>query len=916
MEILISGEITMQSKKKNVLLLCASFLLPCLIITAALAALKVTPFGDNMLLFGDSYYYDSPWLSYLATIFTGEHSIYYSFSDGIGSNIAYSSSLHVFNPNMILFYFAGWDYIPQAFTVAVILNTSLCGLTMYIFLAGILGHKLSNLIFSTSYALMGFMVLNNYNLLFHIGPAMLPLMTYGLVSLIKDKKILLYILSIAYTIISGFQMGFIICMASLFFFVAYMYIYNESLEGNRKNILIRYGVSSLAAGFLGAVIWIPAFFSCKGRTSLTELGDFTLDENGPILQMAAKLFSGASSTSQIINGYPVIFCGILPIILTILYYMNKNISKREKIGISALLLIYGLSFYIKAFQTIFQGFTKNIWFNHRQSFIFSFLMIYIAVREFEHLEEIEIADIKKSFVILIISMLLIFSVSYEFISGGNAVVDIAILLVIGGGFLFYKKHPERADKKSLILLVLICVSLQLYINYYTSEHKILSAWGKSVNEFQQDIIERQPLVNAVQTSDNGFYRMEIEDQMMETIGHDAAMFHYNGVGHATYSPFFTTLGLQKMGLGRHDEKSNSYEVGVNAATDSLLGIKYLISPRDLTEEKNYERMIGLLDNELYKNPYALDILILSNNEIDNVSIEDEKDIFFIQNNIWKSMTGESEDIFIKEEEYSVSVHNRTENMELDSSDKEEFLEEMGITGSDDTLLGSNLLDAEAGNENRLEESGSAEGREAAPASSEKDEYGNEIWPNESYIEVTFEASRDGAIYMYDSAAMDEQYGSQSDAIKYLGIHKKGDTVKGRLYFDTEINRMFLGLTLKELCIYYEDMETLRNYSAILQGRESTITKISDINIEGSVKADTDKTLLFTIPYDEGWKLKVDGEPAITEKTADLFLSAKVTAGEHTYELKYDVPGLTLGICLSIAAFINTCVLVFFFRNKN
>lgn len=866
-------------RKKYILLVIASFILPGLIATAVLAALHVTPFGDKMLLFGDSYSYYAPWLSYFTSVLKGEHSMYYSFSDGIGANIALMDSTQLFHPVSIFFLLGGWDYMPQAFSAAIIFDTALCGFTMFICLSGILGKKETNIIFSTSYALMGYMVAYNYNPLFHMGVAFLPLMTLGLVKLIEEKRIALYVISIAYTVISGFQMGFIVCMASLFFFVAYIYIKNKELLGHRREIIIRYSVASVTGGLLGAVVWIPALLSCTDRISGTNLEEFTFVDNGPIMQMAAKLFSGADSTSQIINGYPVIFCGIFTVLLAILYFMNKEISKREKTAAAVVLVIYTLSFYIKAFKAVFQGFASNTWFNHRQSFVFSFVLLVMAAREISYIYEIDLNVLKKASIILLMSALIIFSSNYEFITGGNVVADLLILSLIMGGCVFYRIHPERSDKLSLVLIMLLCVSLQLYVNYYTSEKKILDEWAKvGVSEFNKEILERQPLISALQSSDTSMYRMEIENQMTRDMGQDPFLFHYNGVGHATYSSFTVAKMLQKLGINWHAQKANSYDSGVTAATDSLLGLKYIITKRDLEKEKKYEKLLNTADYAIYKNPNALDLLIVSQDGIRDVSIEDEKDIFKIQNNIWKAMTGEDKDVFVIEENFDVSVHNSTESIALESEEIDGFLNEM-----------QRYIETEKEDDKLAKENDEPE----------TDDNGINKFPGASYIEISFPAARDGAVYMYDSAAIVEDYGSSEDFLKYIGTYHKGELVTGRLYFDELVTRAFLAMTIDGLYVYYADNSVLEEYSEMLNNRSSSITRLSDTRLIGDVVIDDSQLMLFTIPYKKGWRLSINGDDIETFKSADLFLSAKVPKGEHSFELRYVVPGLFQGRIISV-----------------
>ena len=164
-----------------------AFLLPLLISCAAFAALKITPFGNQSLVVGDADGYYVNWISSFVRMLHGEHSFFYSFSKGAGGNMTSLTSLYLLSPYMIIFFFAGPEQMAVAFSVAVIFMASLTGLFMYLLLRDVYGYILSNLIFSTSYALIGFSVVNNYNIPFSVGPLMLPLVMLGLRKILKDK---------------------------------------------------------------------------------------------------------------------------------------------------------------------------------------------------------------------------------------------------------------------------------------------------------------------------------------------------------------------------------------------------------------------------------------------------------------------------------------------------------------------------------------------------------------------------------------------------------------------------------------------------------------------------------------------------------------------------------------------------------
>ena len=89
-----------------------------------------------------------------------------------------------------------------------------------------------------------------------------------------------------------------------------------------------------------------------------------------------------------------------------------------------------------------------------------------------------------------------------------------------------------------------------------------------------------------------------------------------------------------------------------------------------------------------------------------------------------------------------------------------------------------------------------------------------------------------------------------------------------------------------------------------------MTDYSSNSLEGTVDASANQTLFLSIPYDSGWKVKVDGKEVKTCRIGDAFLGVKVPSGEHTVSLKYTPPGFSIGWKVSLAAAIIFIVLCF------
>ena len=91
-----------------------------------------------------------------------------------------------------------------------------------------------------------------------------------------------------------------------------------------------------------------------------------------------------------------------------------------------------------------------------------------------------------------------------------------------------------------------------------------------------------------------------------------------------------------------------------------------------------------------------------------------------------------------------------------------------------------------------------------------------------------------------------------------------------------------------------------------------IDSYKSTQIKGHVKSDKDGMLFFTIPYDKGWSVYIDGNKVDTYKTLTSFTGTDISAGEHQVELKYMPSGFVLGIIISIISwlvFVIVCFIV-------
>ena len=107
-----------------------------------------------------------------------------------------------------------------------------------------------------------------------------------------------------------------------------------------------------------------------------------------------------------------------------------------------------------------------------------------------------------------------------------------------------------------------------------------------------------------------------------------------------------------------------------------------------------------------------------------------------------------------------------------------------------------------------------------------------------------------------------------------------------------------------------DQEVFEEFKQTAAEQAFTVMDYSSNSLEGTVDASDNQTLFLSIPYDFGWKVKVDGKEVKTCRIGDAFLGVKVPSGEHTVSLKYTPPGFSIGWKVSLVAAIIFIVLCF------
>ena len=167
--------------------------------------------------------------------------------------------------------------------------------------------------------------------------------------------------------------------------------------------------------------------------------------------------------------------------------------------------------------------------------------------------------------------------------------------------------------------------------------------------------------------------------------------------------------------------------------------------------------------------------------------------------------------------------------------------------------------------------------------------GFDIWENQYFIPMGF---------CYDSYITREEYDQVPEDDRNLLLLKTMvlDDKQALRYGD--ILNHFEGLNSVSYTEsgYFADCLARRSMSCSSFERDNS-------GFTATIQADKDRLVFFSVPYESGWSATVNGEPAQIEQVNVGFMAVRVPAGENTIRFDYETPGLKLGACVTVGAFL-------------
>lgn len=827
--------------KSTVLLL--SFFVPALLMAAVFAVCGLVPFGNRTLGVMDMPHQYIGFLASLRDILTGDASLLYLPSMCLGGNMLGLAAYYLTSPLNLLTCLFPRESLYTAVSLLYFLRVGLCGLTMCIYAGRRRSYGARCLIPALAYAFMAYMTAYSINYLWQDCVILLPLIALGIFRLAENRRPFLYILSLGGALALNFYIGYILCLFSVLFFLAEFLSRSRADRPHPGRTLVSFACSSLAAGGLAAVILFPAFLSLSGGKAEFSLASLTLATKFDPVALLSKLYPGAFVYEELMpDGLPQIFCGTVTTVLVILYFINPRIPRRRRLITGGLMLALAVSFWISALNLIWHGFNNPNWYNYRYSFLLGFLMA--AAADHELLELRGSRSPRRVFlpVLLIcaVSLLVFVGRTYDYVSWHSAAAAILIAAAVSG-MIFAGLRAGRRLCVWLAAVILLLHAGELATNAGITMRS-LTAQAVTEDAFAEYVEQKSGAFALIDHGEE--YTRTESPECFDQNRCEPMLFGYDGLSHYGSTISQNSLDfLDRMGFDRYTDLWATYGSGVTASADTILGVRHIVGTAD---GKNYTPVGETGEYTVWENELALPIGWTADAAItDSITASDS---FSYINALYAAAAPEiTAEPFL----YADAGTPVFENCTVDGN--------RCLAGSDGTP--SVVWQVTAAADGPL--------------------YGEFDIPDFPGVILssngTFRA-------VYASA--------QTNGTVYLGDYKAGETVEIRLQF-------FSDITLNGAVFATEDHDALTVCAEALAEGGCSLTRLSASHYTGSfTTGDGDGYLVFTIPFDTGWSIRLDGVSAQPEQVQDCLMALPVTAGKHTVELRYIPAGLIAGAVIT------------------
>ena len=858
-----------------------AFVLPVVGMLIVMLIRGCTPFGDNSMLYSDMYHQYYPFFKAFRSMLRKGESLLYTWDVGLGMDYLGLYSYYLASPLNWLSVLVPESILLEFYSLLMPVKLGLASLFFAIFLNRIFGkYDFSICAFGGFYGLCAWALGFQWNIMWLDTFALLPLVVLGAVALLQDNKFVLYTVTLFLSIYSNYYVGFFTCVFVLLLFVCYQICRCRSVKDFFADLLRIALFSAIAIG-MTAILSLPTLAALQ--TTQSSVNQFPTEFRLNIAsehtwkglldamrQVAGNMSGGLEPNFK--EGLPNIYSGVGSMMLMFLYLFAKDVKLRDKFCGVTLLLFFNVSFIIRQLDYIWHGFHFTNMIPYRFSFLYSFVVLYMAYRAWTIREkfspwQIILAGILTAGIMACSDK----RTEIAFLAYNLGFLTLYVVAMLYGQI--REKLPEDADEAQIkriksarkrrtsdaataifgVMILELAMNLTNFGYYFTVTN--VSNYPKGTESSASMI---RYMIND-REEDTLFFRAETTHS--QTLN-DGALNGYNGISTFTSSANVkTTEFMRALGYGAKNTYNRYCYEEASPVSDLLLGIKYMIERDGKDKQSAYYDYVHQFGNTaIYQNSAYLPLAFLAERELADVDFFGNTGVFRLQNQIFSSATGVEGDVW----RTLGGDHLTIEGVDVTVQDSNSS----GYCSYSDGLENSSVIYTYTVNHNGFM-------------------CVNLNLPKRNRVYI----SRNGTELYSETMSLEQMLA--------VGDVEVGDVVTVRMTCKAnETGTMTLSAAVL-------NEERFRQGYDMLSASQLELTSFENTRVEGTIQCDRDGLLYASIPQNGNWIVTVDGEPAPIRLVGNCMVAVELDAGAHSVVYQYRNGAFALGWKISAA-----CLAVF------
>ena len=884
MNVLRKDNLISWKEKRTMAGLLLSFFLPVVILLMVAYRFKLYPFSSDCIITESMQGTYLPVITELRRKIFARESLFYTWNVGGGANFWAWIGSYAMSPFTIIYFLFPADKIAEATQLIFVLKAATASLCLFLLL-----WKKENVVspisvgLSTAYGLCAYVLTYSQQPWILDTVILLPLLVLSMHHLILGKRNWTFAVVCALTGITCCQAG----IYMLFFVLAvfpllYLQDRFDGYELPKLSEVIKYFFIYFCLGIaLSAIVWFPyvraLWETVPGNQTLDIFDDLKADmKTWDFINRASFSSSLVFPSDQVQD--PSVYCGIFTIVLAILYGLSTKIRFTEKVySYCAMVVIYS-TIAFRPFRFIMNGFHYAIEGEYPQTILITFLLVFIAGRllgkgklfeDRNHLwicaglilsfmtirAAISTTDSYASYAVYMALLFLViyFASTYKIETAKKNetpfwMAVIAIAMVAEAGLSYYRpikeKYWHQVSQKNMIFTE---VSEGLTLSPETIEEakkNRVYQIDSSVLYKKPDPAEKEFLLSKSALGQKGSF-MILKDTEWENYGLLYGIPSLSSDSYLTPKRYAEVLHL--LGININTDGTKILPQGGTRITDLFLNIWTTDSERFSSTEK--EQLESLCSNGYY---------LTTGNVFEDIFVSD--DPFEVQNNLAYQLASVKPFTRMRMEVLDTENISRNEDGSFRAveEDKRAVIE----LESEDFLSSTNIPIYICCTSGKI-----------------------------ASVDVDLE-DIDGNIKVIDRTAY-----STGTCLRVTN----GEAINRRLKVTVTVmapdDKDF------KVSVVTADREKMAWLEEMMKSNAFSITSYKAGDIEGTINASGSGELVWGIPFDSGWSVKIDGKRTYTFAAYKAFLGIHIPGGEHQITLTYTPPGFILGACVSAGALL-------------